>query len=432
MSGLLPAVGAGGGSSASGGLAGLLTSHALGQVLVGGVSGIVAMSTVIATGVVPLPPAPPQAPLALVGCPGSGSVVTVAQAGEKMLVTAKSQDGSWLRVYVPGPKARDGWVPATSVALLADGTSLPVAGCSDVKPATGTPAPTGTPGIAVASPTSSGAATPSASPTPTQKPTAKPTTALQTLAPTKAPPPPPTKAPTPTPNVGPVFASGPTPSVTEIFADPSGEGDCWGLPRRVSIKVVVSDPDGVAAVEFWVQKPGTSTFVKFSHPFFDHSTYWSSFVDAYYDHLNAGGTLSFYANAIDKKGASTKSPTKSIKVRQCDTDASVTWSIDLPQDSGGTYILHGNCVLGPVPWYFRISDPDGSVSSAVLSLTKTNYQGTTYQTVNLSHGAIYWYGESSTRDGITAVGWVLTATDAAGGTTVVSGSVTTSTDGCIK
>src|SRR2546422_3090404 len=218
MSGLLPAVGAGGGSSASGGLAGLLTSHALGQVLVGGVSGIVAMSTVIATGIAPLPPAPPQAPLALVGCPGSGSVIAIAQAGEKMLGTAKSQDGSWLRVYVPGPAARDGWVPANSVALLADGTSLPVAGCGDVRADKGTPAPTGTPGIALASPTPTLASTPGASPTPTPtqkpnaKPTAAPTTAPQTIAPTKAPPPPPTKAPTPTPNGVPVFASGPTPS----------------------------------------------------------------------------------------------------------------------------------------------------------------------------------------------------------------------------
>src|SRR3989442_15257316 len=127
-----------------------------------------------------------------------------------MLVTAKSQDGSWLRVYVPGPTARDGWVPATSVALLADGTSLPVAACGGVKAEKGTPAPTGTPGIALASPTQSVASTPSASPTskPTQKPTAKPTaaptTAPQTLSPTKAPPPP-TRAPTPTPNVGPLF-----------------------------------------------------------------------------------------------------------------------------------------------------------------------------------------------------------------------------------
>ena len=409
MSGLLPAVGAGGGSSASGGLAGLLTSHALGQVLVGGVSGIVAMSTVIA----------------------------IAQAGEKMLGTAKSQDGSWLRVYVPGPAARDGWVPANSVALLADGTSLPVAGCGDVKADKGTPAPTGTPGIALASPTPTLASTPGASPTPTptQKPTAKPTaaptTALQTLGPTKAPPPPPTKAPTPTPNVGPVFASGPTPSAAEMFADPSGEGDCWGLPRRVSIKVYVSDADGVAAVEFWVQKPGTSTFVKFSHPFFDHTTYWSSYVDAYLDHLNAGGTLSFYAVAIDAKGASTKSPTKSVKVRQCDTDATVTWFVDLPQDSDGTYLFQGNCVIGPVPWYFKVKDPDGSVSSAVLSLTKTNYTGTSHQVIDMHHGVIYWYGESTTRDGLTTITWVLQSTDVNGGTTVLSGSIKTSSI-CIK
>jgi len=84
-----------------------------------------------------------------------------------------------------------------------------------------------------------------------------------------------------------------------------------------------------------------------------------------------------------------------------------------------------------VPWYFKVKDPDGSVSSAVLSLTKTNYTGTSFQVIDLHHGLIYWYGESTTRDALTTITWVLKTTDVNGGTTVVSGSIKTSSV-CIK
>ena len=434
MSGLLPALGGGGGS---GGLSGLVTTHAV-QVVAGALSGVLAMSAAIATGVVPTGPSTdgPQT-LALVACPGSGSIVAVARPGDEMLVTGRSADGSWWRVYVPGPAAKkDGWVPASSLELLADGSALPIAACIQVAGATGVPGPSPTGVLATVSPT--GVATPSAAPSPTTKATAKPIAAptpttegapSPTTGPTAKPPP--TLPPTPTPNVGPVFASGPTSSVPTMFADASGEGDCWGLPRRTTIKVEVADPNGVSAVQLWVKKPGATAFAQLTHNFFDHTSYWSTYIDAYYDHIYAGGTMSFYAVAIDGTGLKTTSKTASVAVRQCDTDATVTWSIDLPQDSEGTYFFQGNCVAGPVPWYFKINDPDGRMSNAVLSLTKTNYYGTTYQTVNLLRGLIYWYGESTTLNGLTTNAWVLTATDVNGGTTVLSGSVKISSV-CIK
>jgi hypothetical protein len=432
MSGLLPALGGGGGGS--GGLSGLLTTNAAVQVTAGGLSGLVAMTAAIATGVVPVG-AGTSGPstLAVVTCPGSASVVAVANAGERMLVTAKSADGGWLRVYIPGPVAHDGWVRTGLVDLLADGSKLPVAACSGVGGTTGTPGASATAGVAVVNPTLAPTATASPTAKPTTKPTTPPTATPKPPPPTfgSTPPPPPTLAPTPTPNVGPVFASGPTSSVPTMFADPSGEGDCWGLPRRTTIKVVVADPDGVAGVELWVKKPGATAFAQLTHNFSNHTSYWSTFIDAYYDHIYAGGTMSFYAVAIDGKGLKTKSTTGSVQVRQCDTDATVTWFIDLPQDSDGTYLMQGNCVRGPVPWYFKIKDPDGTVSTAVLSLTKTNYYSTIQQTVDLHRGLIYWYGESTTLDSLTTNAWVLTATDINGGTTVVSGSVKISSI-CIK
>jgi hypothetical protein len=424
MSGLLPALGGSGGGS--GGLSGMLTTNAAVQVTAGGLSGLVAMTAAIATGVIPVGAGADGPPtLALVACPGSASVVAVANAGERMLVTAKSADGGWLRVYIPGPVAHDGWVRTGLVDLLADGSKLPVGACGGVGGTTGTPGASATAGVAVVNPTLA----PTATASPTAKPTTKPTTA-PTATPkppptnqaTSTPPPTPTPTPTPTPNVGPVFTSGPTSSVPTMFADPSGEGDCWGLPRRTTIKVVVNDPNGVARVDLWVKKPGASAFAQLTHNFSNHTSYWSAFIDAYYDHINAGGTMSFYAVAVDGTGLKTKSQTGSVAVRQCDTDAAVTWSIDLPQDADGVYHTQGNCVYS-VPWYFGISDPDGSVSSAVLSLTKTNYATTAHQTVNLQPSWIFWTGTSTTLDATTTTSWRMTSTDVNGGTTVVSGTV---------
>jgi hypothetical protein len=150
VSGLLPALGGGANSVVS--------------LAAGGLSGVVAM--------------------ALVDCPGSGSVVAAAQPGDQMLVTGRSADGAWLRVYVPGP-ASDGWVPASTINLLADGSALPLAGCVEaaVVPPTAVPA--------TLAPTAT--APPTAIPTATTKPTARPTA---TPAPT----------PTPTPSqVAPLF-----------------------------------------------------------------------------------------------------------------------------------------------------------------------------------------------------------------------------------
>jgi hypothetical protein len=398
-----------------------LTTHVL-QLVAGGLSGVLAMSAAIATGVMSVGAGSAgPATLALVGCPGSGSIVAVAKPGDRMLVTAKSADGSWLRVYVPGPAARDGWAPAGSLELLADASSLPVAGCGEVAAAKGAPGPsatsvpaTGTTGP-TAIPTVMATAKPTTAPTPTATARAQPTTAPTAAAP-------PTLAPTPTPNVGPVFTSRPKSSVATMFADPSGEGDCWGLPRRTTITVVVTDPDRVTGVQLWVKKPGATSFAQLTHSFSNRTSYWSTFIDAYYDHINAGGTMSFYAIAVDGTGLKTQSKTASIAVRQCDTDAAVTVSIDLPS-SDGIYQVPGNCVYGPVPWYFTIRDPDGTVTSALLSLTKTNYLGTGNQTVTLRRlvNPAYWYGESTSFDGETKTSWVMTATDVNGGTTINTG-----------
>jgi hypothetical protein len=219
-----------------------------------------------------------------------------------------------------------------------------------------------------------------------------------------------------------------------MFADPSGEGDCWGLPRRTTIKVEVADPNGVSAVQLWVKKPGATTFAQLTHNFFNHTSYWSTFIDAYYDHIYAGGTMSFYAVAVDGTGLKTTSKTASVAVRQCDTDATISGSPNLDQLSDGAYYA-GACGYSGVPWFFSIRDPDGSVTSAILSLVLTNPdRPTENQTVTLHRGVIptNWTGNSATWLGDAVTTWTVSTIDVKGGTTVRDGTVVVRRAACIK
>ena len=205
MSGLLPALGGGAGNVI--------------QLAAGGLSGVLTMSALIATGVVGVPPAPApsagaSAALALLGCPDAGSVVAIAQPGDRMLVTGRSADGAWLRVYVPGPGGNDGWAPAASVTLLADGAALPIVACPTA-PDQESPSTSPSPVPATVNPSESPSPAPSAPPTasPPPKPIVAPT---PTPAPTAAPPttPAPTRPPSPTRSPPPIPPKSPPPSPT--------------------------------------------------------------------------------------------------------------------------------------------------------------------------------------------------------------------------
>ena len=190
-------------------------------------------------------------------------------------------------------------------------------------------------------------------------------------------------------------------------------------------RTVVNDPDGVTSVELWVQKPGASTYSKLAHGYFHYTSDWAASIDSYGDHLNSGGTLSFYAVATDGTGLKTKSATTNIGVRACDRDATVSGGIDLDVNADGNYRIPGDqCKISPVPWYFSIHDPDGRVMSAVLSLTLTRMGSSSHQSVALRHSFTWttWFGDSTTWEGEYQTDWTLTATDVNGGTTIRSGS----------
>jgi hypothetical protein len=70
--------------------------------------------------------------LDLLGCPAAGSVVAIAGPGDRLWVTGKTADGTWLRVFLPGPTTNEGWAPASRLAPLAEGSSVPVVACGQV------------------------------------------------------------------------------------------------------------------------------------------------------------------------------------------------------------------------------------------------------------------------------------------------------------
>jgi hypothetical protein len=325
VSGLLPALGGG--------------ANSVVQLVAGGLSGVLGMSALIATGVVaPSPPAAGPQTLALVGCPGSGSVVAVAKPGDQMLVTGRSADGAWLRVYVPGPVGNDGWVPATALNLLADGSSVPVADC-DVAAATATPGPTAVP--ASATPTATATATATAKPTPT-----------------------PTATPTATPNPGPVLA-GLKASRSTIVA--SRAGHCVGDPASLSISVTATDSDGVASVTLYWKPAGSSTYR--SKAMAATGIVWKATLSTRVsgDQLTVKGTVAYYVVASDAGSgpSQTRSPasTKSFNVALCNR-APTIGDVNIPGQVWTTYPY--SCVDNFTVVAAGVVDPDDDAISGVV------------------------------------------------------------------
>jgi hypothetical protein len=429
VSGLLPILGSGG-AGGSGGLGGLFGTSLV-QVAAGGLSGVLATSALVASGVVPLGGGPAgPAVLPLVACPDSGSVVAAANPGDKMLVTARNAAGTWLRVYVPGPAEHAGWVPAGTVDLLADGSGLPVADCGEVRAATGTPQPSHAAVDSTASPPPSGSAPQSAAPTvkATIRPTSRPTTApTPTIQPTTGPgasptAPPPTDAPTPTPNVGPKFTSQPSASAPSMAAEVLETGDCTGLTTTVTISTAVSDADGVATVQLWVRKPGAGSFSQLNHGFTNHGATWTAWIRTYWDHINTVGTLSFYAVARDAKGVATTSATRSIQTIRCDSPASISGGIDLPPGSTTDFVA----VSCRVSWSFTINDPDGYLDGVRVSYSYAGpLNGSGSIPLAYTPFVKTWSGQTAsllTQAGEYTVSWQVTSTDVTGGTTSTGGT----------
>lgn len=254
-------------------LSSLMAQPALLAMGAGVLAGAITGTALVVTGTLPGRPDPQ---LTLLSCYENGQAIGQVTAGQQMLVTARSADGTWLEVYLGLPEADRGWAPASALRFDAAVDTLPIAECvgfiplaSLGPPATSAPtiapteAPTAAPSVvATVAPTVSLA--PGVTPSPTPRPTR-----TATAAPTTTPlPPPPTIPPTPIPTVAPtadVFApSVSAPYITSPGAFGNGSyylGHSPCAPPSATIRVNASDPSGLNWVRLYYRDPtGVTTY----------------------------------------------------------------------------------------------------------------------------------------------------------------------------
>src|SRR5690349_8720581 len=104
----------------------LLAQPALLAMGAGVLAGAVTGTALVVTGILPGRPA---STLTLVSCYDNGRPIGQITAGQSMLVTARSADGTWLEVYLGVPGADRGWAPRSALRFDAALETLPVATC---------------------------------------------------------------------------------------------------------------------------------------------------------------------------------------------------------------------------------------------------------------------------------------------------------------
>lgn len=176
-------------------------------LVVGGVIAGALGGGAMASGVFSGPSATSAGELQVYPCPDIGPALASVKSGQKVLVTGRSEDGTWLRIHLPEPGRTEGWVQTKPLTLSQSISSVPVATCAPEIAAAAASFPPGATLTAIQnnspspSPTPVPTATPTPSPSPSPTPTAKPTvrpTVKPTAKPTAPPTAPPTKTPTPT------------------------------------------------------------------------------------------------------------------------------------------------------------------------------------------------------------------------------------------
>lgn len=192
------------------------------------------------------------ATLPVYACPDTAPELARIAAGQEMLVTGRTEDGSWVRIHFPVPGRTEAWVEAAPLALDGQLAEVPVAACgaAALVPPTAGPNPSLTAVLDPAlRPTDPPVATPTASPSAT---------------------PAPTKAPTPAPTA--VADTAPPKVTTVAIAHPRITGNvnaCANVTTATEevITVTVTDPSGVASVTVvatntWTGQKATTSAAK--------------------------------------------------------------------------------------------------------------------------------------------------------------------------
>jgi hypothetical protein len=220
--------------------------------------------------------------LPVYGCPGAGSPLSQVKAGQSVLATGRTQDGTWLRIHLPLPGRTEGWVQAAPLQARASLDTLPVATCA--------------PELAIAAPTLG-------------------PTATLTVPGNFAPSAPPTAEPTPTPTAtaianAPPALSGLSVSTRTISYDTGGY--CPSDPKRAAFKVKATDDAGVTGVALLWRAPGAGAWTKAAMDRVAgdaRNGTWQVSIDTTANSIRTAGRLAYYAVATDAAGATRRLPT---------------------------------------------------------------------------------------------------------------------------
>lgn len=248
--------------------------------------------------------------LVILACPDEGPELARVTAGQEMLVTARTDDGAWLRIHFPAPGRSEAWVEAAALRIDGDLATLPVAGCASVAAATASPQPVATLTAA--------------------DPFAPPTEGPATPEPTGEATPPPT-GPTPTPVAGDLTA----PSVgAATLTNPQVFGVAACGPTSTVVGVTVTDAaSGVASVTLVARNAatGATRTVQLTPPLIGNV--WTATITA---SSVGAGTITFTLQARDGSGNATAVLTNNAwtftSIASCDTTPpSATLVADVPQ-----------------------------------------------------------------------------------------------------
>jgi len=315
----------------------------VGGIVVGGLGGAYVASRSSGSSAVP------SGELAVYPCPDQGPALMSVKGGQKLLVTGRTEDGTWLRIHYPLPGRTEAWVQTSPLTVDGATASLPVVTCQ--------------PELAIASP--------DAQPGPTL-------TAVANFAPS---PPPavatPTAAPTASPSAGPTVVQNAKPSLTALAASTSKisydtASYCPTAVKKVTVKVKASDASGLTGVMLFWREPGAATYAQSAMARTAgsaNSGTWQVTLDTTANGITRAGKLAFYTVGTDTAGATGRLPASgasSITVAVCANTGPTITSVS-PRSGSTLYLdpLGAGCSPTTTNITAAVKDGDG-VKSVTL------------------------------------------------------------------
>ena len=313
--------------------------------------------------------------LAVYPCPDIGPELVMIQAGQKVLVTGRTEDSAWLRIHVPLPGRSEGWVETSPLTVDGSVAGLPVAGCQ--------------PELAVLAP--------SLGP-------AESFTAVADNPPAAEP----TAVPTATPSAGPTATPNAKPSLTALKASTQkisyDTGSyCKTAVKKVTFTVKAGDSSGLDRVTLFWRKPGAGTYAQVAMTRTAgtaKSGTWQVTLDTTANGITKAGKLAFYAVATDTAGATRRLPSggsDSITVAVC---ANTGPAITAVKSSSGSSLswnplgASGNCQTA-TNLTAAVKDPDG-VKSVTLFYRRPGSSNWSSKPMNDKTVAGKWYANLDT------------------------------------